>query len=160
MTISRGTPKKVGRKNGSNAMLPTMNLKPRIHCAWLPCEAMYVPLPHKVDTMLLHAAELGACRAKSERIFCLAAKGFQCAVLVRLRRVFQCFFSSKMENKNCLALIQLFKSKALLWNSKSANYHNKSICKPWVVFLICLVWIHGKGIASLCRGLQWLRISK
>jgi hypothetical protein len=32
-----------------------------------------------------------------------------------------------MENKKCLALIQLYKSKQILWNSKSANCHNKSI---------------------------------
>jgi hypothetical protein len=32
-----------------------------------------------------------------------------------------------MENEKCLALIQLYKSEEVLWNSKSANYHNKSI---------------------------------
>ncbi|PNF25136.1 hypothetical protein B7P43_G01993 [Cryptotermes secundus] len=32
-----------------------------------------------------------------------------------------------MENKKCLTLIQLYKSKEVLWNSKSANYYNKSI---------------------------------
>ena len=40
---------------------------------------------------------------------------------------FRCFFRGKMVNEKCLALIQLYKSKEVLWNSKSANYHNKSI---------------------------------
>jgi hypothetical protein len=40
---------------------------------------------------------------------------------------FRCFFRGKMENEECLALIQLYKSEEVLWNSKSANYHNKSI---------------------------------
>jgi hypothetical protein len=40
---------------------------------------------------------------------------------------FRCFFRGKMENEKCLALIHLYKSKAVLCNSKSANYHNKGI---------------------------------
>jgi hypothetical protein len=40
---------------------------------------------------------------------------------------FRCFFRGKMENEKCVALIQLYKPKEVLWNSKSANYHNKSI---------------------------------
>lgn len=34
-----------------------------------------------------------------------------------------------MENEKCIALIQLYKSKEVLWNSKGANYHNKSMRK-------------------------------
>jgi hypothetical protein len=52
------------------------HLKSGIDCARLPREAMFVALPRKVETMLLRAAErtlprakLGACRAKSERLF-------------------------------------------------------------------------------------------
>jgi hypothetical protein len=40
---------------------------------------------------------------------------------------FRCFFRGKMENEKCLALSQLYKSKEVLWNSKSGNYPNKSI---------------------------------
>jgi ribosomal protein S18 len=40
---------------------------------------------------------------------------------------FRCFFRGRMENGKCLALIQLYKSKEVLWNSKSDNYHHKSI---------------------------------
>ncbi|PNF25029.1 hypothetical protein B7P43_G06984 [Cryptotermes secundus] len=32
-----------------------------------------------------------------------------------------------MEKEKCLALIRLYKSKEVLWNSKGTNYHNKSI---------------------------------
>jgi hypothetical protein len=32
-----------------------------------------------------------------------------------------------MENEKCLALIRLYKSKEVFWNSKSAKYPNKSI---------------------------------
>jgi hypothetical protein len=40
---------------------------------------------------------------------------------------FRCFFRGRMENEKCLALIRLYKSKEVLWNSKSADCHNKSI---------------------------------
>jgi hypothetical protein len=32
-----------------------------------------------------------------------------------------------MENEMCLALIQLYKSKQVLWNSKSAKYYKESM---------------------------------
>jgi hypothetical protein len=48
---------------------------------------------------------------------------FSCDGLVAFRR----FFRDKMENVKCLAVIQIYKSKEILWNSKSANYHNRSI---------------------------------
>ncbi|KDR02897.1 hypothetical protein L798_04565 [Zootermopsis nevadensis] len=31
-----------------------------------------------------------------------------------------------MKNEKCVALIQIYKSKEVMWNSKVVNYHNKS----------------------------------
>jgi hypothetical protein len=39
---------------------------------------------------------------------------------------FRCFCRGKLENGKCLALIPLYKSEEVLWNSKSANYRNRS----------------------------------
>jgi hypothetical protein len=45
-----------------------IDLKPRIDCARLPREAMFVALPRKIDTMLPRAAERTLPRANLPRI--------------------------------------------------------------------------------------------
>jgi hypothetical protein len=105
----------------------TTTLQPGIDCARLPREDLFAALPRKVDTILTR--ELGACRAKSERFFVPRQGNFSvlCPFSWHGLMAFRCFFRGKMENANCLALIQLCKSKYVLWNSKNANYHNKCI---------------------------------
>jgi hypothetical protein len=99
---------------------------------------MFVALPRKIDTMLPRA---NLARVEQNRSGSLSrGKGIsvssvwisvvcsfsrECGEEFRSFRWY--FFRGKMENEKCLALIQLYKSKEVLWNSKSANYHNKII---------------------------------
>jgi hypothetical protein len=95
---------------------------------------MSVALPRKLDTILPRAAErtlprTNLVRVEPNRSGSLSrGKGISvCCALSVETVLWRCFFQSKMENEQCLALIQLYTSKAVLWNSKSANYRNKSV---------------------------------